>query len=127
MRYALAVRFVQSIGNLDGVLQHLIERQRAFHESLGQRLALDILHHEVISAVLMSDVIKRADVRMIQTWQSSKPRARIVSQFGTVSKMRGQNLDGDDAVEAGIFGAVNLTPSARTTAESTSQGPDVCR
>ena len=54
---AFAVRGIQRIGNLDGVLQRLIERQRPF-----ERLALDVLHHQVVRA----DVVELADVGMIQ-------------------------------------------------------------
>ena len=62
----------------------------------------------------MPDVIKRANVRMIQAGNGAGFALEPFSQFRTVSKMRRQNLDGDNAVEAGIFGAVNLTHSART-------------
>jgi hypothetical protein len=45
VRYSLAVGFVERVGNIDGVLQDLIDRQRTFFQALGQRLAFQRLHH----------------------------------------------------------------------------------
>ena len=66
MRYAFAVRLVERVGNLDGVLQHLFQRQRAFLQSLSERLAFQIFHHQIINSVLMAGVVERADMGMIQ-------------------------------------------------------------
>jgi len=57
---------VQRVGSLDGVLQHLLNRQRAFLQTLRQRFAFDILHHQIINSILLADVVKDADLRMIQ-------------------------------------------------------------
>ena len=54
---------VQRIGDLDGMAQDLIERQRAFPQPLRERLALEIFH-ELIGAILTADVVKGADARM---------------------------------------------------------------
>ena len=61
----------------------------------------------------MADVMESADVRMIQAGNGASFALEPLSQFRTISKMRRQNLDGDNAVEAGILGAVNLTHPAR--------------
>ncbi len=45
---ALAVRVVERVGNLNGVLQHLLRRQRSFQEPVRQRLAFQKLHHQII-------------------------------------------------------------------------------
>ena len=37
--------------------------------------------------------------------------------------MRGQNFDGDNAVEAGIFGAIDLAHAARTDGGEDFVGP----
>ena len=57
MRDALAVRGVQSFQYLARVLDGLPDRHRAF-----ERRAFDELHHQVIGA----DIVKLADVRMVQ-------------------------------------------------------------
>ena len=48
----------------DAVTQRLLERQRAVGQSIRQRLALQVLHDEVLGLAFPSHVIERADVRV---------------------------------------------------------------
>jgi hypothetical protein len=57
---------VESIGNFDCRAQRLVEIQRTAIETSGERLALEMLHHEVIGAVVPADVVERTDVRVRQ-------------------------------------------------------------
>ena len=123
MRDAFAVSLVQRVGNLDGVLQHLLHRQRTFLQPLRERLAFEIFHHQKINSVLMADVVEGADVRMIQAGDRFCFALESLAQFGTISKMRRQNFDGDDSIEAGIAGFVNFAHSARTDSGEDFIGP----
>ena len=62
----LPVRLVQRVRDLDRHLQRLIQRQRAFFQPLGQRVALQVLHDQEVDPVLLPDVVERADVRVVQ-------------------------------------------------------------
>ncbi len=44
----------------------LVERQRATFEPLGQRLALQVLHHQKVGVLLPADVVERADIGMVE-------------------------------------------------------------
>src|SRR5688500_12273276 len=44
------------------VLEGPVHRQRAHAEAIGQRLALEELHHEKVDASLVADIVERADV-----------------------------------------------------------------
>ena len=57
MHDALAVRFVQSIRDLDSDLQHLLDWERPLLQPLGQSLAFQVLHHQEVNAVLVADVV----------------------------------------------------------------------
>ena len=46
------------------VLQRLVERQRSLREPVGQRPTVEILHDQEGRALLLADVVQRADVRM---------------------------------------------------------------
>ena len=46
-----------------------------------------------------------------------------LAEFGSIGKMGRQNLDGNDAVEAGIAGLVNLAHPARTNGGKNFIGP----
>ena len=43
-----------------------VEGKGAAHEAIGERLAIEQLHHEVVHAVLVPDVVDGADVRVVQ-------------------------------------------------------------
>ncbi len=114
MRDAFAMGFVQRVGNLDCKLQHLFRRQWTLLQTLRERLALQILHHQKISSILMAGVVERADVWMIQAGDGLCFAVEALAQIGAVGKVGGENLDGDDAIEACVPGAIHLSHSART-------------
>ena len=57
----------------------------------------------------MANVVERADVRMIQTGNRFGFALETLAQFSTIGKMLWQNFDGDNSVQTGVFGAINLT------------------
>jgi hypothetical protein len=86
---AFLVRGLERLSYLDGVLQRLIERQRA-----RKRFALDILHHQIVRA----DVVELTNVGMVQRSDGAG------FTFEALAELDGRYLDGDDAVEACIAG-----------------------
>ena len=62
MDHASAMRAVERLGDLRAVLENIGQRQRAALEPVGERLALEQLHDQIVIA----DVVKRADVRMVE-------------------------------------------------------------
>lgn len=60
MDYSRAMSFVQPVGYLHRVTQHLISSERAFDQPTGERLAFDEFRNQIIEAVLMADIVKRA-------------------------------------------------------------------
>ena len=85
MRDALSVGGDQRFRDLDAKLERLLHRQRAFLQALGERLAFDQLHYQVIGA----NVVQRADVLMIERGYGAR------FAFETVTESFGQDLDGD--------------------------------
>ena len=67
MDYSCSMSLVQRVGYLYRVAQHLISRQRAFEQTIGKRFALDELHNQISETVLTPNVVKRADMWVIQT------------------------------------------------------------
>lgn len=63
--YPRVTRRVKSARDLDREPQRLLETQRPVPEPLGQRLTLEVLHHEEVDAILVADVVEGADVRVI--------------------------------------------------------------
>ncbi len=110
---ALLMRLLQRFRDLRPNLHHLIERQRPFLQALGQRLPFQILHHQEVGAVLRTDVVKRADIRMLQRGDGFGFPLHALFQFRVRRKMRGQNLDGNRALQPRVLGAIHLAHPAR--------------
>ena len=96
------VRLGQGGGDLRGVAERLVERQRAILQPGGDRVALEQFHHQVVGA----DVVKRADVGVIQR----RNRARLALEAG--AELLVGELDGDGAAEARVDGAKDFAHAA---------------
>ena len=108
----LAVGLVQRIRDLNGRLERLLQRQGPLGQPLGQRLALQVLHHQEVHAVLAPHVVERADVRVVQAGDGLGFALEPLLQLRVASDVRGQDFDGDRAVEAGVAGFVHLAHAA---------------
>ena len=49
--------FVKPVGDFRANLQNLIERQGTFRQAVGQCLAFEILHYQIVGAILRADVV----------------------------------------------------------------------
>ncbi len=87
-------------------------RARPTSQPVRQRLPLEILHDEEVGAGFVADIIEGADVRMIERRDrpcfTVEPLAERRVQGGGI----GDHLDRDDAIEAGVAGAVDLAHAA---------------
>jgi hypothetical protein len=112
MHDAARVRGVECVGNLDGARERLVERQRAGGKAIGERLALDQLHHEVIDFLVVADVVQRAEVGMIQRGDRLRLPLEAQRQARIASHACREHLDGDAAVQPRVGGGVDLAHAA---------------
>ena len=89
------MRVGQGGGDLRGVAERLVDRQRAIFQPVGDGVAFEQFHHQVVGA----DVVKRADVGMIQR----RNRTGLALEAGA-EPLVGE-LDGDGPAEARVDGA----------------------
>ena len=68
----------------------------------------EIFHHQVIDAVLMADVVERADVRMIQAGNGAGFAIESLANFRRVGYALRENFDGDGAVQPRIARAIHF-------------------
>ncbi len=102
----------QRIGHLPRVAQRLVERKGAACEPCCQRLAFEILHHEVVEAVVASDVEHRADVAVAQRGDGACLALEPGASFGCRIDAEQAGLHGDVAVEPRVVCLVHLTHAA---------------
>jgi hypothetical protein len=123
VRDPFSVRFIERVGNVDGVPEHLFHWQRPLGQARGQCCSLQVLHHEEVDAVLMADVAEDRDMRMIQAGDGTRFALEPLAQVRLVGEMRGQHFDCDGAVEPPVDGSVDLSLPPAPTEAWTSYGP----
>jgi hypothetical protein len=114
MGHALPMRLIKSVGNLNPVTKPLISRHGSPFESGGQRLTFQELEDEVVDAVLVTNVVQRADVGMVQVGNDSGLALKALAPFGVGGEFRRRHLDGHGPVQARVPGAVDLPHASRT-------------
>ena len=108
----LLVERVERLRDLCGDDQRLIEGNRATFETLGKRLALEKLHDEKGHAVVLSNVVKRADVRVTDSREGLRLTLEAFELRGACTVWRQQDLDGDGAIQPRVARAVHLAHAA---------------
>ena len=100
-----AVRLVERIGDLDR--RSAAPGRAAARPSasrVGERLALEMLHHQEVDAVLAADVVERADVRVVQRGDRAGLALEAFADVGIAGERGREDLDGDRAIEARVAG-----------------------
>jgi hypothetical protein len=105
---ARAVGLVEGIGDLDGVAKQLLGRQRPPLETLGQGLPLEVLHDQVVGPGLVADVVEGTDVGVGEGRDGPRLALEALAQLRALREVRGQDLEGHRALEAGVAGPVDL-------------------
>ena len=89
-----------------------IERQRAFGQAIGERLAFYQFQDQRVDAVAVFDPVDRADVRMVER----REQPRFALEAGQPVGIRGegtrQNLQGDVTIQLAVSGAIHFAHAA---------------
>lgn len=100
---AVLVRVRERVGGLQAVAHRQVHRQRAFAQPIAQRAAVDIFHGDEGRAVGVTDLVNRADRRMIQR----RGTAGLAHELGLgrrVAGGAGYHLQRDLAVQGSVVG-----------------------
>ena len=103
-----AMREGQALGNLDRAGDRLRRIHRSLRQPRRQRGAVELLHHQEHRAVLLADVVQRADVGMGEGGNRRRFPFEARPPSGVVAELPRQHLDGDAALEPGVPGGVDL-------------------
>jgi hypothetical protein len=105
---------IERIGNLCGDASRLCERHGfGWHpaDDVGQRVALDQFEHECVNPLVLFQPMDAGDVGMVERSQRTRLSFETGQSIGVESKRRGQRLECDVALEAGVAGAIHLAHS----------------
>ncbi len=119
MNDAVSMRRIQSIRDLDAVVQNFLEVERAPADPLLKGFALKKLKHEEGGEMILADVVKSADVGMIQRGGGAGLTFETLAGFGftrlrrLVDAKRGEEFQRDHAAQTDVFGLVDHTHATR--------------
>ena len=111
------MRLVESVGDLNRVLERFFERQCASRQPLRQAFALEIFHDENVDFVLGVELEEGADVWVVQRRNGLGLALEPLTSLGTFGQMLGEDFDRDDAVEAGVTRFVDFPMPATPMGE----------
>ena len=109
---ALRVGCIQSVGNLDAEQKQRVQFHRTGADEMFERRAIEVFHHDVGLAILLPDVINRADIGMVQRGSSLRLALKASQRLGIAGHFVGQELERHEAVEARVFGLVDNAHAA---------------
>src|SRR6185436_18727395 len=87
--------------------QHRLESEWTGGEPILQRRALQILHGDERAAVLLADVVDRADVGMVERRGGPGFTLKAAQGLGITRQIAGDELERHRTVQARIFGFVH--------------------
>ena len=113
---AAAVSLLERTGDLRAVSNDVGDWQRTAREPIGNGFALDQLHDQIVGVILMSDVVQRADMRMVELRDHFRFTLEARSALRVCGERSGKNLDRYVAVKTRVTRAVDLPHPARAYA-----------
>src|SRR5689334_21724627 len=81
-------------------------------DQVFQRLAIQELHGDECLSTLLTDVVNRADVRVIQSGRGASLTAKAFQRLRVSGQFFGQKLQSYKATQPAVFGLINDTHPA---------------
>ena len=107
MNDPLRVRRVQRVSDLNRQVQQFVCLQRLSGDEALDSLALQILNHDEGLALVFSDVINRADIRVIEGGSCLRFTLEPFQGLSILGEFLREELQGDGALELGVRGLVH--------------------
>jgi len=123
---ASAMRGIDGIGDLLADTAQLCERDRTRADSIREGLAFQILHDQEINAVSRIQVVKRADVGMLQLGNRFRLTLEALAIVPILSKVIWQELDRDVSTEPRVAGPIHLSHTALAEQRNDLETTQVC-
>ncbi len=106
------------VGDVDAVLEGLVERELATREPGGERLPIQVLHDEEVGPVLMANVEQRTDVRVRQGGYGAGLTLESLPCRSVIGEVRRKHLDGDGPLKPRVTRLPHLAhPACAYTAD----------
>ena len=113
MNQPLLMRLRECVRDLSADFHGFRDGQSSSCDTFGERLALEILHHEVVDVVLASDVEYGTNVGMVEAGQRLRFALEARTQIRVVADFRGDDLDRHRAIQTRVSRFVHLAHASR--------------
>ena len=113
MNDPLPVRLVERVRDLDPETQSLLEGEQSLRQPVRQRLALEVLHDEILGLALSPHVVEGADVRVRELRDRLCLPLEPLPRLGRSREMLRQDLDRHRPSEPRVPRPVHLSHSSR--------------
>ena len=105
---ARAMRGDERVSDGDRVLKGLFHRHRPTGQPVRQRLPFEQLHDQEVDPVGLAQVVKHANVRMVQRGNGLRLALESFSPRGVFSQVMWKYLNRNRPVQTGVYGAVHF-------------------
>jgi hypothetical protein len=112
MDYAGTMSDFEPFANLNSILDYLTGCKGSPVQPVGKSLSFQVFHHQIVDSILVAHIVESTDVRMVQGRDRACFAVESLLGLRVFRKVRGKNLDGDDALEPCIQRAINLAHAA---------------
>ena len=109
---SLRVRGVERVGNLNGKIEQRFGLDGLAANTMLQRPPLEEFHGDERHAVLLVDLVDRADARMIERGCGARLTLEALQRLRVLHHLRGEKLQCDGPAQLDIFGAIDHTHTA---------------
>src|SRR5262249_36032929 len=103
MHDAFSVRYIQCVGNFNRNVQQLFQFHRPTLDNVFQSFAIEVFHGDEGFASILTNVVDRTDVRMIQSGSGLGLTPKSLQTLAVVGYVLGQELQSKKAAEASVF------------------------
>ena len=104
---ALAVRGLQSFGDFDGEREQAFDVHGTAGDAMLQGYAVQKFHGNERLLAVLADFVDGADVGMIESRGGACLAAEALQRLRVARHFVGQEFEGDEAAEVGVFGLVD--------------------
>jgi hypothetical protein len=112
MHDAFAVGGIERVGDFDGERKQHLGFERPAGDLMFEGDAIEKFHGDERLAILLADVIDRADIGMVEGGSGLRLALKAAEGLGIFGDFVGQKLERHKAMQAGVFGFVNHTHTA---------------
>ena len=103
----LAVRGVERVGDFDGQAEQDVHFERTSGDAVLEGQAVEVLHGDEGLSIFFADVVNGADVGMVQGGGGFGFAAETLERLAVLGDVFREEFQGDEAIEAGVFGLVD--------------------